>query len=361
MPGDLLTGLWTSDTAPQWHAADWERLFSQARRARLLGRVAWLLQTRGWTDCAPPEARVHLHNALRAVARQRQAAHWEVDCVRRAIGHLPTPVVLLKGAAYVLADLPPAKSRRFGDIDILVAAPALGAVEAALAAHGWAAMPLDPYDDRYYRQWSHELPPLRHEERGTMLDVHHCITQPGSRFAVDAQRLLANARPLQGHPGLMVLSPADMVLHAAAHLMQEGDLSRGLRDLLDMHDLLTCFGAQPDFWPALVDRAATLGLCEPLLDVLTQAQCKLGLVVPQPAWQQLQQQSARPLRHRLTAAMLAVALRPNHPDADCRSTRLVRAWFYLRAHRIRMPLHRTLPHLLHKAWLRLRHRPPGLT
>jgi hypothetical protein len=356
MTGDLLTGLWTRTQPPEWTAAEWERLFGQARRTRLLGRVAVWLQAKGWTDFAPPEARAHLRNALRTADRQRQAAHWEADCIRRAIGHLPTPIILLKGAAYVLADLPPGRSRRFGDIDILVAAEQLKTVEAALFTHGWASVALEPYDDRYYRTWSHELPPLRHIERGTVLDVHHSITQPGSRFEVDARLLLADARPVAGQPRLSVLAPVDMVLHSAAHLLQEGDFSRGLRDLLDLRDLLTGFGSEPGFWQALVDRAALLRLGEPLLDVLTQAQRTLDLAVPDDVWRRLLAQSPRPKRHRLMAALLRIALRPDHPDADGPATRTVRWCMYLRSHRLRMPLHRVVPHLLRKAWMHARHR-----
>lgn len=354
MSGDLLTGLWTRTQPPAWTPADWARLFSQARRARLLGRVATWLQDQGWTDAAPPEARVHLHNALRMVARQRQAARWEVDCISRAIGHLPTPIVLLKGAAYVLADLPPGRSRRFGDIDILVAAGQLAAVEAALAAHGWAALSLEPYDDRYYRVHSHELPPLRHAERGSVLDVHHAITQPGSRFAVDSGPLLAAARPLPGLPRLSVLAPEDMVLHAAAHLMQEGDFSRGLRDLLDLRDLLVTFGREPGFWPALAERAVALRLAEPLQDVLGPLQHTLGLALPDGLGPALARASPRSLRRRVMARLLRIALRPDHPDADGPATATVRLALYVRSHLLRMPLRRALPHLLHKAWLRRR-------
>ena len=34
---------------------------------------------------------------------------------------------------------------------------------------------LTPYDDAYYRDHMHELPPLIHKERDRMIDVHHTI------------------------------------------------------------------------------------------------------------------------------------------------------------------------------------------
>jgi hypothetical protein len=37
----------------------------------------------------------------------------------------------------------------------------LDAAERALVGAVWQMEALDPYDERYYRKWSHELPPMR--------------------------------------------------------------------------------------------------------------------------------------------------------------------------------------------------------
>ena len=50
-----------------------------------------------------------------------------------------------------------------------------GAAEAALMLDGWASGHRSAYDQRYYRTWMHELPPMQHIQRGTVLDVHHAI------------------------------------------------------------------------------------------------------------------------------------------------------------------------------------------
>ena len=52
-------------------------------------------------------------------------------------------------------------------------------------AHGWLRMKIDPYDDRYYRVWMHEIPPLRHRERKTEIDLHHTILPRTSRLKPD--------------------------------------------------------------------------------------------------------------------------------------------------------------------------------
>ncbi|RXL80730.1 hypothetical protein EO238_31730, partial [Citrobacter sp. AAK_AS5] len=81
-------------------------------------------------------------------------------------------IVVLKGAAYAMARLPVADGRIFGDVDILVPHETLADVESALMLAGWASIHRDPYDQRYYRMWMHEIPPMRHLHRGTVIDVH---------------------------------------------------------------------------------------------------------------------------------------------------------------------------------------------
>jgi hypothetical protein len=47
-----------------------------------------------------------------------------------------------------------------------------------------------------------------------------------------------------------------MIVHAAAHLFADGDLSGGLRNLWDIDRLLRQFAAgDPGFWPRLAGRA----------------------------------------------------------------------------------------------------------
>ncbi|UUZ51357.1 hypothetical protein LP420_18985 [Massilia sp. B-10] len=43
-----------------------------------------------------------------------------------------------------------------------------------------------------------------------------------------------------------------MVIHSATHLFYDGEFDKGLRDLLDLHRLLTEFGATPGFWQVLL-------------------------------------------------------------------------------------------------------------
>jgi hypothetical protein len=237
--------------------SEWDLLIRQARAANLLARLAWLIESEGLNAQVPPQAAIHLRGARLVAARHRQAVQWEVAQVRRALQGAGLPLILLKGAAYVAAGLPSAHGRLFSDIDVLVPKARINAAEAALMLHGWGSTHHDAYDQRYYREWMHELPPMQHGTRMTVVDVHHAILPETARSKPDSAKLIAAARELPGQPGVKTLAPMDMVIHSACHLFHEEELHHGLRDLVDLDALLRAFGGEPGFWESLPARART--------------------------------------------------------------------------------------------------------
>jgi hypothetical protein len=181
----------------------------------------------------------------------------------------------------------------------------------------------------------HELPPLIHKERDRMIDVHHTILPLTARRTPDAEALVEARRPLDG--GLSILSPADMIVHAAAHLFADGDLAGGLRNLWDIDRLLREFGASPDFWQALHERASRHQMLSPVLRAGRIANHLYGTPVPE-SWRVWD--SADPL---FNARLLA-------RDGWGRATRpALRFGFYVRSHALRMPPLMLARHLLTKA------------
>ena len=188
---DLLSAVWEQESQqPQFSLKEWEIVLGQARQSRLLGRLAQHHVAHGWLSEVPAQPRLYLEGALRLVDRQHHQVRWEVGCIKRALKHVQCPVVMLKGAAYFVAALPPRQGRLFSDIDIMVPRERLTEIEGALFRAGWISQERDAYNQRYYRDWMHEIPPLTHVQRQTVIDVHHTITPPTSRFKVDGRRLL---------------------------------------------------------------------------------------------------------------------------------------------------------------------------
>ncbi len=331
--------------------AEWDLTLRQARHASLLGRLDALADEAGVRSVLPARVRARLEAARVDVEQQHRLIRWEVTRLRRALAPVGLPLVLLKGAAYVFAELPVARGRHFNDVDILVPAERIGAAEAALVAEGWQTVALSAYDERYYREWSHELPPMAHRDREIVVDVHHNILPPTGRLRPDPRVLLASARPVAG-TDVRVLAPVDMVLHAACHLVQSGELHKGLRDLADLHGLVLAFGAAPGFWTELTGRAAALGLARPLYYALRFAERLLGMAVPSDAARALGP-AAPPVPVRAAMdALVPAAIVPDHPAHPRRRTGVARRLLTVRYHWQRMPPLMLARHLFHKVTAR---------
>jgi hypothetical protein len=200
----------------------------------------------------------------------------------------------------------------------------------------------------------HEIPPMQHPERETLLDIHHTILPLTSRFYPDAAALLAASQPLDT-PRLRVLAPADMVLHSAVHVFND-EVSNPLRDLSDLHLLLCHFGERPGFWDELLARAGLHGLRRPLYYLLRHVRRVLNTPIPSTV-EQAAAAGAPPkplgmvmdwlFRHRFSATA--------RRDRG-RGARLAYGLFYLRAHWLRMPLPMLARHLTVKAGRRLQER-----
>lgn len=342
------------DTPAAFSLQEWDLLIRQGRRANLLSRLAWLLGEAGCRSVPAVVAR-HLLSAEATAERQRTAIRWEVECIRAALAVTGVPLVLLKGAAYVLADLPTAKGRLFSDVDIIVPKQSIAAVEAALLLHGWNSRNHTAYDQRYYRHWMHEIPPMQHVRRGSVLDVHHAILPETARIKTNAKVLLANT--VQVASGVFVLAPTDMLLHSATHLFHEGELDNGLRDLFDIDSLLRHFGAEPEFWDRLVPRAVELGLTRPLYYALRYSMQLLDTPIPEPIARAAAVGRPSPMVRALMDFCYLRALRVNHSTCSDRWTPVARRLLYVRSHWLRMPFLLLVFHLARKAFIS--DRPPG--
>jgi len=333
-------------------APEWELLLRQAVAADLGATLALLAQEHGLLQALPPRVQRRLDWECRGWQRHGQAVRFELRQVQHALRTTGLPLILLKGTAYVAAGLPAAAGRLFNDVDILVPKDRLNEVEGLLMAHGWASSHHDAYDQRYYREWMHELPPMQHMRRGTAIDVHHAILPETARVRPDPALLRAGARALPGQPGLHVLAPCDMVLHSATHLFSEGEYGHGLRDLFDLHRLLCHFGAEePGFWTALAQRARELELSRPLFYALRYCMRVLGTPVPVATVAAAEGGRPNLALLALMDALFLRALRPMHPSCAGTLTPVSDGMLFIRGNWLRMPPLMLSRHLFRKAFL----------
>lgn len=347
----LLAALAAADDANDWSDGEWGLAVRQARSANLLASLGARFTSVPTPSVRPPEMAAKHFQAARNVVQQRNASVlWECGKLRDALARVGITPVFLKGAGYVAASLPLAGHRHFADIDLMVPQDRIADAETCLMLSGWLCNNHDAYDQRYYRKWMHEIPPLQHIRRGTTLDLHHAIAPLTARYQARSCLLFQDAVPAAMLEGSLVLSPPDMVLHAATHLFSEGEADQALRNLVDISELLQHFQQQPGFSAELARRAFQVGLARPLyyavryIDKLMEGDALEELKRP------LESASPGMAALRILDAMYLRVFQGNHPSVLGKGSWLARNALYLRGHWLRMPAHLLLPHLAHKFW-----------
>ena len=284
-----------------------------------------------------------IENAYQRADRDHMRNSFEADRLIRSLSATGLKPIVLKGAAYQMLEQAAGKGRRSSDIDILVDRADLDTVERALRDSGFIdhGATNNPYAQHYYRQYMHELPPLIHSVRRTLIDVHHALSPRTARVQEDTTALIAGAVPLESplmsKQALLVLAPIDQFLHAALHSLYDGDFTHPVRHMLDMAYLFRAMDKKDR--DGLMGRAEELGLHKPAALALRLLN-KLDL---------LPEGTMVPASPALVTESVMMAAIKNGDAAG-----LVGFYLYCRGHLLRMPLVMLTRHLAKKLWSRFR-------
>ncbi|MCV2886006.1 nucleotidyltransferase family protein [Aestuariibacter sp. AA17] len=322
----------------------WSLLLSVLRESKLLAAAYFAYYESDKTSCIPHWVWRHMQSAAKLAERQKKQVLFEctqMSAILEAEGVTP---VFLKGAAYALAGTANSQGRFLNDIDVWVKREYLLKAEAALLSAGWKHEEMTEYDDHYYRDLAHELPPFFHPIRGTVLDLHHNLYLPISGKAPDinlythASVLCAKGR---------VFRREAMVLHSVIHLMLNEDVSRGFRDLFDLHLLLSA----PDS-SELIERTVALaeqdnklfelGCCFYMLRLF------FNTAVPDPFALNLLRGSWQTY---LCKHIYPNAVVPDHSALTHGVTKFAKYVVYWRGHILKMPIITFLKHVVVKSCL----------
>lgn len=334
------------DTA---HAAamtlsDWDDTLRLARQARLLGLLGHRLWERKdiWAKIPPP-VQGHLTSAINYAAHRKQMVLVELGAINKAIPN-DIAVILLKGAAYIAQGAEYAQGRIPNDVDLLIIRTDLDPTEAALKAAGWVSDTQDAYDQRYYREWSHELPPMRLPGHALEVDLHHTITPVTSRVRADDNILFSG---LQAIPGsrFLCLHPFDQIIHASIHLFQDSELSGRLRDFVDIDGMIRQSVRNTTNWEQLLLRAEAHGASRYLWYTLHYCHSWLGTPVPES----LALPPPPAVARRLMNSILTHCCLPSLPDRNAGFRKRIAEQFgRLHYHWLRMPPSLLIRHASHK-------------
>ncbi len=323
---------------------DWDVTIRLARKAKLLGLIAWRVNERLplWEQL-PKQVCGHLRSAINFSNQRTQAVRFELDAINKALpDHLK--VIALKGAAYTLENREFSRGRLPNDVDLLVSASNLKETEEALLAGGWETQVVDAYDQNYYRNWSHELPPMRYPGHALEVDLHHTITPPTSRVRANTEILFKDMKPI-ANSRYFALHPHDQIIHASIHLFQDSELMGRLRDIVDLDAMIRASAIDPVGGNELLMRAKHHGAERHLWYAMYF--CHKWLNTPVPVETEASQPSR--LTRTLMDAIFSTGSLPAIQNEKTNPT-LVAASIIgsLRYHWLRMPQKMLARHLGHK-------------
>jgi hypothetical protein len=336
--------------AIKWSIQVWESAILVLREEKLLASLYHLSKQQEVFSRYPEFAQRHLFSASVYAQRQAKQIHYEASKLTQLLSEDDITPIFLKGANYTLRGSENSHGRICSDIDVLVKKDQINQAEALLIEQNWQSETLTEYDQKYYREWAHEIPPLIHPFRGTVLDVHHNLYLPISGRSPNIDLFLSDLEYTK--EGLAVLKLPQTVLHSVIHLFMNEDFSSGLRDLFDIYILVKHYG-DDTFWQDIYILAektqfvVELQYCLKALQIIFNYECP-SLVSTKFTHSVLTYSQQHWAKHVFVNAILS-----QHPLVVTRKQRVADSLAYFRGHWVKMPLSVLFKHFIVKTYKQL--------
>lgn len=330
--------------------SQWQQLLTLARASNLLAKFAYIATE--YMEYIPCRVQKHLESAITIATRHRQSVMHEIAEIYKVAKSID--ITILKGGAYLIHDYPNAQGRMLSDLDILVDRNDLKQLEIKCLLNGWIRTESEEYNDRYYRKWMHEIPPLTNLKRGTVVDIHHNILPLTNRQCPDPAQFEHQTIKHEILGEITTLSDKDLFIHSATHLFSESEFNNGLRDLIDLFQLLEYFEKeQSNFIEHSYIRARNLGLEEYLYLALTLInKCLIKSNQKKINLTNINSPFSNTHLNLLEKAFIKV-FEPSYSLNNTISDNLASFFLYCRGHNLRMPIKLLIPHLLTKLYMQI--------
>ncbi len=336
---------------PTVELKQWENIIHVLREVNLLAACYFQLENEDKLKSLPFFAFKHMKSAAVYSSRQSEQVTFECKLLQKTLDAENIPSVFLKGASYTLRKSKNSEGRVYSDIDLLVAKNDILKAEEAFSKHAWCTKKVSEYDNKYYREWSHEIPPMFNMHRGTVLDLHHNILLPISGREVNVEVITENCQLVDG--SYTVLSYAATILHSIVHLIISEDVSNGYRDILDI-TILIKENNSPEFWQEIASLSSKLGFNNELYLALSLSEKYANIAIPNDVWQSFNKQKNNSKLNFLLNHVYYFALQPHSPAIQTLKHKIAITVVYFLGHLQKMPLKILIPHLFTKSFFSIR-------
>ena len=335
--------------------SEWSQFIFILRECELLARFYYLSQEDQVFNQYPEQAQRHLHSAKIKADRQARQAVFEAEQLNENLKKINVQPIFLKGVAYTLLNNKASLGRTYSDMDVLVPKSELKKIERYLTLYGWFAKKTDDYDDKYYREWAHEIPPMFQTSRGTVADIHHNLLPPVSGRAPNINLFTQQLQKTTS--GTTTLSNAGLVLHSIIHLFFNEEFEHSFRDIIDLDLFFEENFNNQSFWNELFGLAQSSNFHVELYYAYRYCQKLLGSQFPEKFITKVTNFKPSNIRLLIADYIFLRVLLPNHSSFNTRAMKISRSLAFIRGHLLKMPLHILIYHSLHKFFTQLKKEP----
>ena len=243
---------WGDRRPPALTGSDWTAVLHQAGANGVTPLLYHRLKTAVPAPYLPSPALEQLRDACVLSAAKSLQIGRELAQILEAFERHQVPVVVLKGAHLAPTVYGSLALRTMCDLDLLVRRPDLPRATEILAGLGYADQYFGVEEVDYTRH--HHLRPMA-KPGGIRVELHWTIVQPTAPFDLDVDGLWQRARHAEvAGVDVLVLSPADLVLHLCLHASFGHKFRLGLRPCWDLLEVVGHYGRTLD-WNEVVGRS----------------------------------------------------------------------------------------------------------
>ena len=223
-------------------ALDWERFFTIAESNRMLPLLDRIFQADGFSGVVPDEIGGKIRDQVEKTSKSTALLSASLQEYLRKAGHQGLDTVVHKGLWLSHEIYGGAAIRPGSDIDLLVRQSQVQASLETLQEMGIAQFWPNLLDDRYYLK--HHLHLQRcSEDLKVWFEIHWALDHPYTHQTIDYEAMLDRAATgeLFGEP-VLVLSPADLMLSLAVHLVKHAVYLPALVGRADLPQIILADG-----------------------------------------------------------------------------------------------------------------------
>ncbi|GAC21976.1 nucleotidyltransferase domain-containing protein [Paraglaciecola arctica] len=328
----------------------WQSVILVLREEKLLATLYHLALDIAVFEQYPEFAQRHLYSASIYARRQSKQIFYEALLLQELLGKNGITPIFLKGANYTLRGSKNSQGRICSDIDVLVKVEDLDNCESLLLSQNWKSEKLTQYDERYYRKWAHEIPPLIHPFRGTVLDVHHNLYLPISGRSPKIELFINELEFTDDN--FAVLKIPQTVMHSIIHLFMNENFSSGMRDLFDIYRLIKAY-ADESFWNELIVLARQSNFLVELQYCLRALEIIFSFEVPEYVSIALNENQLSWTQRIWAKHIFVNAILPQHPLISLSRQSFASSLAYFRGHWVKMPKTVLIKHFIVKMYNQL--------